>query len=94
LELGSSLWPPEGRWPVVGVGTFEALVGGVVGAVVPGLLPGNSGSESLPQPTQIATPSTVLLQPAITAVSRQAAANPIRKPIPRPILPPWEVRTR
>lgn len=79
---------------MVVVGTLEALVGGVLGAVVLGRVVGNAGSASVPQPGQIATPSVVVLQPATRAVSRQAAASPTRRPIPRPIPPPWEMRTR
>jgi hypothetical protein len=70
----------------------------VVGAVVPGPVVGNAGSASVPQPGQIATPSVVVLHPAVRAVSKQAAASatlrPIPRPIPRPVPSPWEMRTQ
>jgi hypothetical protein len=86
--LGANVCPPAGCSgpPVPGDGLD--VVGAVLisGVEVLGLVVGNSGSVPPPQPGHVATPSTVLPQPASSAVSRKPAAIPARAP--------EEIRTR
>ena len=53
------------------------VVEGSVGVAMDGRVVGGMGSVALPHPGQVASPSTVLLHPAVTvAVARRVAAMP------------------
>jgi hypothetical protein len=76
--LGTNASLPDG-----GTGTGVGIGEGALGRVV-----GKSGSVPVPQPGQVAAPSTVLLHPAADATAASSHAAVI------PALMPVEIRTQ